>query len=133
MKKILLIISMVLALVPALLAQSNPEIVKWTLLDSKDNVKVYRAYIMCSNQLRVAIKVENTGANKVQVTWNSGFMVSGNMVAINLPFTVDAEANETLTGDCQYPTLLFDPYLYVSTVQEGVCDYTIQNLNIVIL
>jgi hypothetical protein len=114
-------------------ATPAPDPVKWTLLESSGNVKVYRAYIMCSGQLRVAIKVENANAYKVKVSWKSAFVVSGNNVAITLPFTLDAEANVTLSGDCQQASLLFDPYLYVTTVQEGVCDYTIQNLNIVVL
>jgi hypothetical protein len=111
-------------------ASSAPDLTKWTLLESKDNVKVYKAYIMCSDQIRVALKVENTNAHKVRVSWNSGFNVSGNFSAIALPLTFDVQANETLTGDCQQAALIFDPYLYVSIIREGVCDYTIQNLNI---
>ena len=116
---------------PEISAAQAPDLTKWTLLDSKDNVKVYRAYIMCSGQLRVAIKVENANAYKVRVSWNSAFMVSGNNVAITLPFALDAEAKATLTGDCQQAALIFDPYLYVTSVREGECDYAIRNLNIV--
>jgi hypothetical protein len=114
-------------------ASSAPDLLKWTLLGSKDNVKIYRAYTVCSGQLRVAIKVENANAYKVRVSWTSGFNVSGKVNAITLPLTFDVQANETLTGDCQQAVLIFDPYLYVTTVKEGVCDYTIQNLNIVVL
>lgn len=114
-------------------ATASPDLTMWTLLDNKDNVKVYRAYIMCSGQLRVALKIENANAYNVRVSWNSGFNVSGSFSAITLPFTFDAQANETITGDCQQAALIFDPYMYVTFVQEGVCDYTIQNLNILAL
>lgn len=109
---------------------NTSNLLKWTLLVSKDNVKVFRAYTVCSNNLRVFLKVENNNPYKVKVSWQSSFNVSGTTVPINKSFSVDVELNSMVSGNCENEVLILNPYLYVTSVREGESDYQIQDLKI---
>ncbi len=106
---------------------------KWILIQNKDNVKVFRNYKMCDGKQMVFLKIENGTAKRVTVSWKSQFQISGLKIPADKNFSLTVEANSTLSGDCSKEVLSLNPYLYVSVVEEGKCDYVIQDLNIVIL
>ena len=114
----------------ALKAETKANPILWSLLETKDNVKIYRAYTICDNSIKVIIKVENLNAYKVKVSWDSKFNLSGNIIPINKPFVVLINANETIGGSCSNSELLLDPYKYVTELKKGVSDYQINDLKI---
>jgi hypothetical protein len=111
----------------------TPSTDKWILLQSKDNVKVFRNYKMCDGNQMVFLKIENSTEKRVTVSWKSQFQIAGLKIPADKNFSLTVEAHSTLSGDCSKEVLSLNPYLYVSVVEEGKCDYIIQDLNIVII
>lgn len=113
---------------------SPPSGDEWTLLQNKDNVKIFRTYKYCNGNEKVVLKIENNNTSKVRVSWKSLFQLSdAHNTPIDKNFSMIVEPKSTLVGDCSQDVLSVNPYQYVSTLEEGKCDYMIQDFNIEIL
>ncbi len=128
MKKILLIISLMF-FAGSLPAQTNYG--PWILLQEQENVKIHRSYSSCDGELRVLLKIENTGASEITVSFDSAFNLNGTVFETDHSLQFTIPAGTTLGGNCADQSLSVNPYDYVTSIQLGVSDYIIQNLQIV--
>ncbi len=128
MKKILLLISLMF-FAGSLLAQTNYG--PWILLKEKDNVIIHRSYSSCEGELKVLLKIENTSASQVTVSFNSAFDLNGSIIKTDHSLQFTIPAGTTLGGNCADHSLSVNPFDYVTAIQLGVSDYIIQNLQIV--
>lgn len=129
MKKILLIIISLMIFAGSLLAQTNYG--PWILLQEQDNVKIHRSYSSCEGELRILLKIENTGASDITVSFDSAFNLDGTVFETDHSLQFTIPAGTTLGGNCANQGLSVNPYEYVTSIQLGVSDYIVQNLQIV--
>ncbi len=113
----------------SLLAQTNYG--PWMLIQEQDNVKIFRSYSTCDGELKVLLKIENTNNTEVSVSFDSAFDLSGSILTTDQTKQYSIPALTTLEGNCTDLNLSVNPYDYVTTIQVGVSDYIIQNLQIV--
>jgi hypothetical protein len=128
MKKIFIIISL-MVFAGSLLAQTNYG--PWILLKEQSNVKIYRSYSSCDGELKVLLKIENNNGSQVAINFDSAFDLSGTLIDTDHSMQFTIPASTTLGGSCADQNFSVNPYDYVTTIQVGVSDYIIQNLQIV--
>lgn len=127
MKRFLIAISLIF-LSAGIFAQDNYG--PWTLLQEQNNVKVYRSYASCDGDLMVVLKIENNNGSQVSVSFDSAFNLSGNLFETDHSIQMIIPAAATSGGSCDDQNLSLNPYNFVSSIQLGVSDYIIQNLQI---
>jgi hypothetical protein len=113
----------------SLLAQTNYG--PWMLIQEQDNVKIFRSYSTCDGELKVLLKIENNNTSQVTVSFDSAFDLSGAVFTTDHSMQFSIPAMTTLGGSCTDQNFSVNPYDYVTTIQVGVSDYIIQNLQIV--
>lgn len=112
-------------------AQSNDNL-EWILLQTEGAISLYRAYTVQDDMPVILLKVKNSSRNNYEVSWESQFtLVDNKIIDIDKSFTVQISAQETLLGTTAGDELSLNPFNYVTTLEKGVSDYTIKNLNII--
>ncbi len=94
-------------------------------------MKIFRSYSTCDGELKVLLKIENTNNSQVTVSFVSAFDLVGSIYETDHTMHFTIPASTTLGGNCADQNLSVNPYDYVTTIQVGVSDYIIQNLQIV--
>lgn len=94
-------------------------------------MKIFRSYSTCDGELKVLLKIENNNSSQVTVSFDSAFDLGTSIFATDHTMQFTIPASTTLGGSCADQNFMVNPYDYVTTIQVGVSDYIIQNLQIV--